>query len=66
MPMVIFSERDFRKDIMSGVISPRGMVRVPSTSKRAMMRGFTGGLDDIFCFLLMWLQDSSVSVVMTD
>jgi hypothetical protein len=27
---------------MSSVISPRGSVRVPSTSKRAMMRGFSG------------------------
>lgn len=46
MPTVIFSERDFMKDIISGVTSPRGMVRVPSTSKRAMMRGLAGV---IFC-----------------
>lgn len=36
------------KDIISGVTSPRGMVRVPSTSKRAMIRGLAGV---IFCFL---------------
>ena len=38
MPTVILSERDFIKAIMSGVTSPRGMVRVPSTSKRIKRR----------------------------
>ena len=44
------------KAIMSGVTSPRGMVRVPSTSKRAMIRGLVGA---IFAFLE---GDSSVIV----
>jgi hypothetical protein len=30
------------KSNISWVISPRGMVRVPSTSKSAMIRGFSG------------------------
>ena len=38
------------KASMDGVISPRGMVRVPSTSKRAMTRGLAG---DILGFLLV-------------
>ena len=45
------------KDSMEGVISPRGMVSVPSTSKRAMMRGLAG---DILGFLL---EGSSADMV---
>ncbi len=35
---------------MVDVISPRGMVSVPSTSNKAMVRGFSG-VDIVFCFL---------------
>lgn len=42
IPTVIFVPSSFIKANMSGVISPRGMVSVPSTSKRARMRGFSG------------------------
>jgi hypothetical protein len=42
MPTVIFVDSSFIKANMSGVISPRGMVSVPSTSNRAKMRGFSG------------------------
>ena len=52
MPTVIFVESVFIKSSISGVISPRGTVRVPSTSKRAMMRGFAGAIVDGFAFLL--------------
>lgn len=49
MPTVILVERDFMKVSMAGVISPRGIVRVPSTSKRARILGLAGGV--IFVFL---------------
>ena len=52
MPTVIFVESVFIKSSISGVISPRGTVRVPSTSKRAMMREFAGAIVDGFAFLL--------------
>lgn len=53
MPTVIFSERDFMKAIIEGSTSPLGKVRVPSTSKRAMMRGFVGVGVAIFCLFVV-------------
>lgn len=44
MPTVIFVDSVFMNVSMSDVISPRGMVSVPSTSNRARMRGFSGAI----------------------
>jgi hypothetical protein len=44
MPIVTFVFNFFINSNISSVISPRGMVRVPSTSNRAMIRGFSGAL----------------------
>ncbi len=53
MPTVIFVESVFIKSSISGVITPRGTVRVPSTSKRAMMRGFAGAIVVVVFALLV-------------
>lgn len=42
IPTVIFFDRSFINVIISGVTSPRGIVRVPSTSNKARIRGFSG------------------------
>jgi len=60
IPTVIFLLKACIKFIMSSVISPRGIVNVPSTSNKAMMRGFSGLLILSFKFRLrgvvkLWL-----------
>jgi hypothetical protein len=64
MPTVIFVDSSFMNANMSGVISPRGMVSVPSTSKRARMRGFSGVVNVVVVIVVV--IDTVVSATVVD